>query len=153
MGSSSSGALSREGASTRGPVVGWWHSGRKEHPLASLNFDSTGAHWESRRAKFQAYADVSGMGAHLDVAAEQAATTKNEGLDAGAVLVSGAVHVLLITKCEGEALSLVSLVSRRHGLEASRVLNGEYKGKVGNRMAAFLRGILNPRARWEQSGT
>ena len=53
-------------------------------------------------------------------------------------------------KCEGRALSLASLVPRRFGLEAWRVLEEEYEGKGGNRTAALLRGILNPRARWEK---
>ena len=56
---------------------------------------------------------------------------------------------LAVTKCEGEALALVSLVPESHGFEAWRVLKDEYEGKGGNRMAALLRGILNPRARWE----
>ena len=43
-----------------------------------------------------------------------------------------------------------SLVRRRHGFEAWRVLKDEYKGKCGNRMAALLKGILNPRPRWEK---
>ena len=51
---------------------------------------------------------------------------------------------------EGKALSLVSLVTRRFGLEAWRVLKEEYEGKGGNRTAALLRCILNPRRRWEK---
>ena len=63
---------------------------------------------------------------------------------------STTVHALLVTKFEGKALSLVSLVPRRHGIEAWRVLKEEYEDKGGNRTAALLRVILNPRVRWEK---
>ena len=46
------------------------------------NFDDTDATWESWRAKFEACADMAGMGAHLDVAAEQTAFIKHDGPDA-----------------------------------------------------------------------
>ena len=57
---------------------------------------------------------------------------------------------LLITKCEGKALSLVSRFRRRFGLEAWRVLKEEFEVKGGNRTTPLLRGILNPRAGWEE---
>ena len=97
--------------------------------------------------KFEAYADLVNMGTHLDVAAEQSSFIRHDGLDDNSLLISKTVSALLITKCEGKALSLVSLVSRRHGFEAWRVLKEEYEGKGGNRTAVLLRGILNPRAR------
>ena len=87
------------------------------------------------------------MGAHLDVAAEQTSFITNDGLDANSVTISKTVHTLLITRCEGKALSLVTLGPRRFGLEAWRVLKEECEGRSGNRTAARLRGILNPRAR------
>ena len=100
--------------------------------------------------KFEAYADLANMGAHLDVAAGQTSFIKHDGPDANSVTPCRTVHALLITKCEGKALSLVSLVPRRFGLEAWRVLKEKYDGKGGNRTAALLRGFLNPRARWEK---
>ena len=115
------------------------------------NFDGTDAGWESWRVKFQAYADLADIGAHLEVAAEQTSFIKHEGLDAHILLVSRAVYALLITKCEGKPLSLVCLVPRRFGLEAWRVLKDEYQEKGGNRMAARVRGILNPLFRWEKT--
>ena len=119
----------------------------RRHTNGIPNFDGADAKWESWRVKFEVYADLAGVGAHLDIAAEKTAYITNDGLDAGAVLVSRTVHALLITKCEGEALSLVSLVPRRHGLEAWRVLKDECERKGGHRMAALLRGSLKPRAR------
>ena len=82
------------------------------------------------------------------VAAEKTSIITHDGLDENSITISTTVHALLITKCEGKALSLVSLVPRRFGLEAWRVLKEEYEGKGGNRTAALLRVILNPRARW-----
>ena len=77
-------------------------------------------------------------------------SSDTHGLDDNSLLMSTTVHTLLITKCVGRARSLVSLVHRRHGFEAWRVLKEEYEGKGENRIAALLRGILNPRARREK---
>ena len=98
--------------------------------------------------KFEAYADFANMVTHLDFAAEQSLFVRRDGLDDNSLLISKAVHALLITKCEGKARSLVSPAPRRHGFEAWRVLKEEYEGKGGNRTAVLWRGILNPRARW-----
>ena len=43
-------------------------------------------------------ADLAGLGTFLDIAAEQTALITNEGLDAGAVLVSRTAAALLNTK-------------------------------------------------------
>ena len=52
-------------------------------------------------------------------------------------------------KLDRKALGLVQLVGKGEGLKAWRQLKLEYEGKSGNRQAALLRGILNPRAGWE----
>ena len=90
------------------------------------------------------------MGTHLDVAAEQSSFIRHDGLDDNSRLTSKTVHALLITKCEGKALSLVSLAPRRHGFEAWRVLKEEYEGIGGHLTEVLFRGILNPRARWQK---
>ena len=90
------------------------------------------------------------MGTHLDVAPEQSSFIRHDGLDDNSRLTSKTVCALLITKCEGKALSLVSLAPRRHGFEAWRVFKENYEGKYGNRTAVLLRGILNLRARWSK---
>ena len=69
-------------------------------------------------------------GAHLDVTTEQTSFIKHDGLDANSLTISRTVRSLLITKCEGKALSLVSMVFRRFGLEAWRVLKEEFGAKV-----------------------
>ena len=114
------------------------------------NVDGTDANWESWRVKFAAYACLAGTGALLDIAAEQTVFIVNQCLDAAAILVSRSAHAFLACSsqnCEGKALSVVSPVPRRHGLEAWRVFVDEYEEEGGNRMAALLRSILNPCAR------
>ena len=54
-----------------------------------------------------------------------------------------------MVKLDGKAFGIVQLAGKGEGLEAWRQLNLEYDGKSGNRQAALLRGILNPRAGWE----
>ena len=85
------------------------------------NFDGTDANWERWRVQFEAYADLAQMGAHLDVAAEQTSFIKHDGLDANSLTMNRTVHSSLISRCEGKALSLVSLVLRRFRLEVWRV--------------------------------
>ena len=89
--------------------------------------------------KFEAYADLVNMGTHLDFAAEQSSFIRHDGLDDNSLLISKTVRALYITKCEGKALSLVSLVPRRQDFEAWRVFKEEYDCKCGNRTAAFSR--------------
>ena len=81
------------------------------NPISILNFQGIDANWESWRVIVEAYAALTNMGSRRGVAAEQTSFTTHEGLDAGSVTVGGAVHAF--TKCEGKALSLVSLVPRR----------------------------------------
>ena len=90
------------------------------------------------------------LGEHMEIAEKQTQFLNNDTMVERALQVSKTVYALLITKTEGKALSLVSLVPRRHGLEAWRLLKEEYEGRGGNRTAALLRGILNPGAKWER---
>ena len=54
-----------------------------------------------------------------------------------------------MVKLEGKAFGIAQLVGKGQGLDAWRQLKLEYEGNSGNRQAALLRGILNPRAGWE----
>ena len=56
------------------------------------NFDGSHANWDSRRVKFEAYADLANRGTHLDVAAETSTFIRHN--------LSNSVHALLIAKCE-----------------------------------------------------
>ena len=80
--------------------------------------------------KFEAYADLANMGTHLDVAAEQSSFIRHDGLDDKSLLISKTFHALLITKCEGKALSLISLVPRRCGFEAWHSSKKSTRAKV-----------------------
>ena len=81
------------------------------------NFNRSYANWESWRVKFEAYADLANKGTHLNAAAEQSSFIRHDDLDDNSLLISQTVRALLITKCEGKALSLVSLAPQRHGFE------------------------------------
>ena len=61
-----------------------------------------------------------------------------------------ALFSLLVAKCEGEAFGIVQLCPKGNGLEAWRRPKDEYESRSGNRLAAMLRGILNPRERWNK---
>ena len=99
--------------------VAFWNT---RNTIDIPNFDGTDANSESWRVKFEAYADLACMGAHLHVAAEQTAFIEHEGLDANRLLVSGKDRALFSTSCEGKAFFLwlvLRLWGLRHG-ECSR---------------------------------
>ena len=73
----------------------------------------------------------------------------NTTLDAEVQTISRQLYATLAVKFEGKAIGIVQLVNKGEGLEAWRQLKLEYEGKSGNRQAALLRVILNPRAAWE----
>ena len=70
-------------------------------------------------------------------------------LEAEVQTISRQLYAILVVKLEGKARGIVQLVNKGEGLEVWRQLKLEYEGKSGNRQAALLRGILNPRAAWE----
>ena len=113
-------------------------------------FDGSDANWDAWRTKFEAYADLTGVGNYLEAAEAETDFISNGRMTEEPLAASTTLYALLVTKTDGKALSLVTLVPRRHGLEAWRVLKGEYEGRGGNRVAALLRGVLNPKARWEK---
>ena len=73
----------------------------------------------------------------------------NTTLEVDVQTISRQLHALLVVKLDGEALGIVQMVGKGEGLEAWRQLKVECEGKPGNRQAASLRGILNPRADWK----
>ena len=68
------------------------------------------------------------MGAHLDAAAEQTSFIRHDGLDANSVAISSTVCALLVTKCEGKALSLVSLSPRHFWIGSVASAQGRVRG-------------------------
>ena len=73
----------------------------------------------------------------------------NREYDPGAGSSNDLKTTVLVVKLDGKALGIVQLVGKGEGLETWRQLKLEYEGKSGNRQAALLRRILNPRAGWE----
>ena len=73
----------------------------------------------------------------------------NTTLEAEVQTISRQLYAILVVKLERKVLGIVQLVGKGEGLEAWRQLKLEYEGKSGNRQAALLRSILNPRAAWE----
>ena len=73
----------------------------------------------------------------------------NTTLEAEVHTISRQLYANLVVKLDGKALGIVQVVGKGERLEAWCQLKLEYEGKSGNRQAALLRGILNPRAGWE----
>ena len=73
----------------------------------------------------------------------------NTTLETEVQTISRQLYAILVVKLEGKAVGIVQLVGKGEGLEAWRQLKLEYECKFGNRQAALLRGILNPRGAWE----
>ena len=84
-------------------------------------------------------------GRRLDAAATSTLPIVNTTLKAEVQTISRQMYAILVIKLEGKALGIVQLVNKGEGLEAWRQLKLEYEGKSGNRQAALLRGILNPK--------
>ena len=120
---------------------------RGEFKLVSYSGDDE--HWPQWVLKFEAWSELVGGGRHLDAAAASTLQIVNTTLETEVQTISRQLHAILMVKLEGKALGIVPLVNKGEGLEAWRQLKLEYEGKSGNRQAAVLRGILNPRAAWE----
>ena len=118
--------------------------------LKTPNFDGTDASWEAWCLKFEAYGHLVGLGPIMEGAAASADPIDVDVLTDAQALAARNLYALLISKCDGRALSVVALVASKNGAEAWRRLKAEYEGHGGARIAAMLRGILNPRSRWSR---
>ena len=96
-----------------------------------------------RVLKFEAWSELVGWGRHLDVASQCTHPVVNTTFEAEVQTISRQLYAVLVVKLDGRTLGSVQR------LKAWRHLKLEYEGKSGNRQAAFLRGIFNPRAGWE----
>ena len=74
-----------------------------------------------------------------------------KGVEQAVIDTARALFSMLVAKCEGKAFGIVQLCLKGNGLEAWRRLKDEYEGRSGNRLAALLPGILNPRERWNKN--
>ncbi len=94
--------------------------------------------------KFEAYADLCGMGDYMEAAEADLWPVLNASFIQDAAQACRALCALLMAKCDGKALSIVTLHERSHGPEAWRQLKLEYEGRQGRRVAAMLRGVVKP---------
>ena len=117
---------------------------RREFKLISCPGDDE--QWPQWVLKFDAWSELVGWGRHLDVASQSTHPIANTTLDAEVQSISRQLYAILVVKLEGKALGIVQLVGTQEGLEAWRQLKLEYEGKSGNRQAALLLEVLNPRA-------
>ena len=103
-------------------------------------------HWPWWVLKFEAWSELVGWGRQLDAAAASALPIVSTTREAEVQTILRQLYAILVVKLEGKALGIVQLVGRGEGLVAWCQLKLEYEGKSGNRQAALVRGILNPRA-------
>ena len=111
-----------------------------------VQYSGDDEHWTQWVLKFEAWSELFGWGRQLDAAAASTLPIVNTTLETEVQTISRQLCAILVVKLEGKALGIVQLVNKGKGLEAWRQLKLEYEGKSGNRQAALLRGILNPRA-------
>ena len=101
-------------------------------------------HWS---LKFEAFTSLLGWDDAMTTAAMHGTEVSLQGVEQAVTETARALFSLLVAKCEGKAFGIVQLCPKGNGLEAWRRLKDEYEGRSGNRLAAMLRGILNPRER------
>ena len=95
-----------------------------------------------------------GWGHVLDGAEGHEDTIENESHpNEGNRNISRQLYAILVAKLEGKAFGIVQPVPKGAGAEAWRQLKLEYEGRSGNRQAALLRSILNPKTSWEADVT
>ena len=126
--------------------VGDRHAERVQTRALPLEDDDQWPQWV---LKFEAWSEVVGWGRQLDAASQSAHPILNTTLEQEVQTIPNNCTQSSWRNFDGKALGIVQVVGKGEGLEAWRQLKLEYVGKTGNRQAALLRGILNPRAGWE----
>ena len=111
-------------------------------------FDGNDEHWVHWSLKFEAFTSLLGWEDAMTTAAMHGTEVSLQGVEQTVTETARALFSLLVAKCEGKAFGIVQLCPKGNGLEAWRRLKDEYEGRSGNRLAAMLRGILNPRESW-----
>ncbi len=92
----------------------------RQSPITSVS--GVDAECDAFKLQFEAYCELLGVGEIMEVAESQSSAIEHDGISEAVLAVSRALNVLLVTKCEGKALSIVSLAPKRHGLECWRQL-------------------------------
>ena len=114
------------------------------------SFDGKDEHWVHWSLKFEAFTSLLGWEDAMSTAAMHGTEVSLQGVEQLVTETARALFSLLVAKCEGKAFGIVQLCPKGNGLEAWRRLKDEYEGRSGNRLAAMLPGILNPRERWNK---
>ena len=81
-------------------------------------FGGDDAGWESWCLKFEAYCHLVGLGPSMDAAAERTDPIRTESMGDETLAMTKNLYALLISKCEGRALSIVSLAPLKTGFES-----------------------------------
>ena len=106
--------------------------------------------WPSWPIKAHAFFALMGWDEFIDtVEASTDMAVDNAHLGERGAAVSKLLHAMLITKTQRKALAMVTLAGRHEGFVAWRAIKAEYEPGVGNRFAAMLSGLLNPK--WDDS--
>ena len=120
---------------------------RREFKLIPYSGDDE--QWPQWVLKFEAWSELVGWGQQLDFASQSTHLIVITTFQVELQTISRQMYAIFVVKLEGKALGIVQLVGKGEGLEAWRQLKLEYECKSGNRQAALLRRILNPRPGWE----
>ena len=91
--------------------------------LRTPNFDGIDAHWGSWVLKFEAYCHLAGLGDVMEAATSSLIAIVMEELGEEAQTKSKNLYALLVSKCDGRALALISLTKGKNGFEASLLSN------------------------------
>ena len=114
------------------------------------SFDGKDEHWVHWSLKFEAFTGLLGWEDAMATASTLGTEGSLKGVEQVVTDTARALFSLLVAMCEGKAFGIVQLCPKGSGLEAWRRLKDEYEGRSGDRLAAMLRGILNPRERWNR---
>ena len=99
--------------------------------------------------QFEAYCELIGMTQQMEIAAAHVGPIDLSGMTDVNLRLTKSLYALLVSSTESRAIALVRFTPTKNGLEAWRLLKKEYEAHGGAITAAMLRGILNPRHRWE----
>ena len=107
-------------------------------------FSGNDEDWQTWSIKFESWCGLQGLEASMEAAAAMSSEIILSSLGTSAMTQARQLYHILITLCEGKALSEVMMAEKYNGLEAWRKLKNLYEPDVGSRWVSMLKGILNP---------
>ena len=108
-------------------------------------FSGKREHFEEWIFPFESYCALLGWSRWVDAAREHRDEIVRIDLGEEAELVGRSMYHLLVSTVRGQALALVKLTERGHGLEAIRQLYKEYRSGLNEDHASMLTAILTPK--------